>query len=178
MLYYYYFSLFNSIFELFESRKTDIHTQISKIYLSIRAPLHVENVNQIQTKKWSRIHINTHVSVSELNTVGCIDNDKKLNFLQWMSWHMILSLCCWKAFKVSEMGLVLHLMMKRTMSSIEFTYLYAFYIWKSHPYLDNVYAIYTTSTSTSPSMVCRQSQIPSKLQDNTSTRQKASKINF
>lgn len=80
MLYYYYFSLFNSIFELFESRKTDIHTQISKIYLSTRAPLHVENVNQIQTKKWSRIHINTHVSVSELNTVGCIDNDKKLNF--------------------------------------------------------------------------------------------------
>lgn len=85
MLYYYYFSLFNSIFELFESRKTDIHTQISKIYLSTRAPLHVENVNQIQTKKmvknsYKYTRFRVWSSDSELNTVGCIDNDKKLNF--------------------------------------------------------------------------------------------------
>lgn len=86
MLYCYYISPFNSVFELFESRKTDIHTRISKIYLSTHAPLHVENVNQIQTKSGQE-YILMHTFPC-LNTVGCMDNDKKIS--QWMSWHKIL----------------------------------------------------------------------------------------
>lgn len=125
MLYCYYISPFNSVFGLFESRKTDIHTRISKIYLSTHAPLHVENVNQIQTKSGQE-YILMHTFPC-LNTVGCMDNDKKKFSMDVLA-QDTRSLCYCKTFIVSEMGLVLHLMMKRTMSSIEFPYLCVFYI--------------------------------------------------